>query len=185
MSKSAMFDFLFGGSSADLWTGPVGCRGKAESLLTNVPCALELVFCLKKFKWTPRQGAALDSFMKELKNVAGDEGVKRSDMAEAIGVHLENLNRVINAAGEANPSEGGGRGGSSTQPSVPSTPSGGGTHTSVSGTSSSLGGANQPAGEVPDIREISPREEETFVALFGVIQATPRKIKRVVNLCVC
>ena len=35
---------------------------------------------------------------------------------------------------------------------------------------------------IPFVRDISSEENETFTALFAVVKATPRKIKRVVNV---
>lgn len=182
-----MFDFLFGGNPANSWTNPVGCRGTAEYLLTREPAALKLVFCLKKFsdKLNSRQGAALDVFTKDLKTLASDKDINGSELAEAMAAHLEKLNRAINATDAAYPSEQDsspplGSGTQSPVPPTPSSPSSGDTEPSPSPDS-----YNQPPDRVPDIRGTSPREEKTFVDLFGVIQATPRRIKRVVNLCVC
>lgn len=180
---------------------------KAESLLAKVPRALELVYCLEVFrsKLTSLEGAALDEFVQGLLNVASNKNMVGSDMAEAMDIKLEKLNRVINASGEASPSGGTVEWGSyppqhsaparalasspappRSYPEVDNSLEGDGTSLPTltrpvspgASTSAVLGDGRSET----DIRYMSLQEERTFVALFRVVHAPPRKIKRVVNL---
>eukprot|EP00752_Nemacystus_decipiens_P005720 g5177.t1 len=207
VSKSGMFKHLVRQNPVWAGTRPTESTKKAmknaEALLTKVPCALELVYCLDIWssKLTSLERAALDEFMQGLMKIASIDAAEAMNInlarAETIDAKLEKLNRVINATGETSLIE---RESSPPQRLAPNrgdfspAPACSSSEGVRSSTSSTLSGANTSAGsitvsDVPsdgrsttDIRYISLEEEETFVKLFRVVHAPPRKIKRVVNL---
>lgn len=172
------------------------CRDEAIFHLDQHACAPELVYRLQEFRHllSSAQDNAFDKFMMGLNKVAKGEST-RLVKEKQIGGLLEELNESINNTDDSEDSDREEQAGSGSPVEAFSAsdlsagsgaPSNTVRPTSISGSS---GGTDESTSEGDDnpsnnIRAISPKEDKAFAELFAIVQATPRKIKRVVNLYV-
>ena len=166
-----------------------------SSLLEGLPCALELVYTLDRWKnhRTPAPREILESLDRFQMAVAlADKKLAEGDP------RVEKLNSIINRVisdGTLGSGDAGSRPPVVPIPSIQQQDEPSRSHalpaflreTTPSLSSSPIPPRGTPPSEPPEptvkfSRAVSPGENATFIALFKAIEATPRKIKRVVNM---